>query len=286
MNQRHRPRTPRLLTLLAVSGTLVLANCTSDDAKADTTTTIAKNDPSPTTVGDNAPTTPGAQVASAEGACTAFTDITMALGGEPDGDPAAWFEKTILPMADELDANKPADIEKDLDTMIAAVRTAAADGDMSAFENPEFSAAKATVDPYMFEHCDFDQKIEVAGKEYAFEGLPDTMPAGRVAILFTNKGMEAHEIVLASKQDGVTESFDDLLQMEEEEAMTKINMKGHAFAPREGDQGLVIADFEPGSYAALCFVPSGTTMDDTGEHPGDGPPHFMQGMQTEFAVTA
>lgn len=285
MNQRNRPRTMRLLSVLAVSGTLVLASCGSDDNKADTTTTIATDEGSPTTVDDNAPTTPGAQTASADGACGAYTDITIALAGEPDGDPAAWFEKTILPLADDLDANKPADIEGELDTMIAAVQTAAESGDMSAFEDPEFNEAKGTVDPYMFENCDFDQKIEVSGTEYAFEGLPDTVPAGQVAILFTNDGMEEHEIVVASKMDGVTESFDDLLEMPEEEAMTKINMKGGAFAPRKGDQSLLIADFEPGDYAALCFVPSGTTMDEEGEHEGDGPPHFVQGMKAEFTVS-
>ncbi|MEO6989236.1 MAG: hypothetical protein ABI239_11375 [Aquihabitans sp.] len=275
----------RLLSVLAVSGTLVLASCGSDDAKADTTTTVADGEATPTTVDDNAPTTPGAQAASAEGACKAYVGITMALASEPDGDPAAWFEDTILPMADDLDANKPAAIEGELGTMIDAVHKVADTGDMSAFEAPEFNEAKGTIDPYMFENCDFDQKIEVSGKEYAFEGLPDTIPAGRVAILFTNDGMEAHEITVASKQDGVTESFDDLLQMPEEQAMTKINMKGGAFAPQKGDQSLLIADFEPGDYAALCFVPTGTTMDDEGEHQGDGPPHFMEGMKAEFTVS-
>ena len=285
MNQRNRPTTMRLLSVLVVSGTLVLASCGSDDVKADTTTTIANDQNNSTTIGDTAPTTPGAQTASTEGACGAYTDITMALASEPESDPATWFEQTILPMADDLDANKPSDISSELDTMIGAVHEVADSGDMSAFEDPGFNEAKGTVDTYMFENCDFDQKIEVSGSEYAFEGLPDTIPAGQVAIMFTNDGMEEHEIVVASKKDGVTESFDDLLQLPEEEAMPKINMKGSAFAPRKGDQGLLIADFEPGDYAALCFVPTGTTMDAEGEHQGDGPPHFVQGMKSEFTVS-
>lgn len=46
----------------------------------------------------------------------------------------------------------------------------------------------------------------------------------------------------------------------------------------------MIADFEPGDYAALCFIPTGSTMANSDEPDGDGPPHFTQGMKTEFTV--
>ena len=39
---------------------------------------------------------------------------------------------------------------------------------------------------------------------------------------FTNEGAEDHELAIARKNDGVTESFDELLALPEEEAMTKV----------------------------------------------------------------
>jgi hypothetical protein len=67
--------------------------------------------------------------------------------------------------------------------------------------------------------------------------------------------------------------------------MEKIEMVGSAFAPMNGTQGLLVGDFEPGEYIAVCFIPTGTTIDDSGQHEGDGPPHFIEGMQQEFTVS-
>ncbi|MFZ1440703.1 MAG: hypothetical protein WAX12_20230 [Candidatus Microthrix subdominans] len=269
MNHHNTPRTMRLFSVVALSGALLAGGCT-DVEKAD------KGDP---------PKTPAAQATSASSGCAAYSDISMALGGEPEGDPATWFEETILPMADKLETKKPAEIDAELDTMIDSVRQVAESGDMADFETPEFAEAQAKVGRHMFDNCEFDHNVEVSGKEYAFEGIPETLTSGRVAILFTNDGMEAHEIVVASKKEGVTESFDELLEIPEEEAMTKIDLKGGAHTPQQGDESLLISDFGPGDYAALCFIPSGTMMHDGEEMPGDGPPHFIQGMKTEFTVT-
>ena len=270
MNHHTKHQAMRLLSVVALGGALLASGCTDDAdkaAKADTTTAAQ------------------AQTASTEGACSTYGDLMMVQAGGPDGDPATWFKETILPLSDELDATKPDDIHAELTTMIETTRKAAEDGDPSVMETPEFAEAQRKVDRYMFDNCEFDQSLEVSGKDYKFEGLPDDMPAGRTAIMFANEGMEAHEIVVASKKDGVTESFDELLQMPEEEAMAKINMLGGAMAPHVGDQALMVADFEPGDYAALCFIPTGSTMDHGEEPDGEGPPHFTQGMKTEFTVT-
>ena len=273
MNQHTTPRAMRLFSVVALSGVLLLAGCGDDDeeAKGDTATTAAA--------------AAAAEDASVQSACDAYTDISKAMSEMPEGDPAVYLKGTVMPLVEELDANKPAEVEAEVDTMVAAATKAGESGDMSAFESPEFGKAQGKVDPYMFNNCDFDNKIEVSGKEYAFEGMGDTMPTGKTAILFTNDGMESHEIIVASKKDGVTESFDELLAMPEEKAMEKINMLGAAFAPAKGDQALLVADFEPGDYAALCCIPTGTMMHDGEETPGDGPPHFVQGMKSEFTVT-
>lgn len=213
--------------------------------------------------------------------CTAYADVTAAFSGPPP-DP-----ETITPLLETLDAEAPEEVADPLGVMTDAARTAVDSGgeDSSPFEAPEFLEAQSEVDPYMFENCDYDAKVEVTATEYAFEGIPDEIDAGTVAFLLTNEGNEAHEIGLARKKDDVTESFDELLEMDEAEAETKIDFAGGAFAASSGDQGLAIADLEPGEYVAVCFIPVGTSMEGDDMQEGDGPPHFMQGMKAEFTVS-
>ncbi|CAN5170966.1 hypothetical protein BH20ACT3_BH20ACT3_07160 [soil metagenome] len=212
--------------------------------------------------------------------CTAYADVSAAFEGPPD-------PETITPLLETLDAEAPEEIADPLGVMTDAIRTALDSGgeDSSPFEDPEFVEAQSEVDPYAFENCDYDAKIEVTATEYAFEGIPDEIDAGTVAFLLTNEGNESHEIGLARKKDDVTESFDELLEMDQEEAETKIDFAGGAFAASNGDQGLAIADLEPGEYIAACFIPVGTSMEGDDMQEGDGPPHFTQGMKAEFTVS-
>jgi hypothetical protein len=48
-----------------------------------------------------------------------------------------------------------------------------------------------------------------------------------------------------------------------------------AFAP-PGEMATALADLDPGSYYAACFIPVGGAE--------DGPPHAMEGMIAEFTV--
>ena len=109
MNHHNTPRTMRLFSVVALSGALLAGGCT-DVEKAD------KGDP---------PKTPAAQATSASSGCAAYSDISMALGGEPEGDPATWFEETILPMADKLETKKPAEIDAEQVWLYLAVRETA-----------------------------------------------------------------------------------------------------------------------------------------------------------------
>ena len=209
-----------------------------------------------------------------------YADITVAFSGPPP-DPA-----TLTPLLDTLESGAPEEIAEQVGVMTTAARSVLDSNgeDFSAFEAPEFAEAQSEVDPYMFENCEFDEKVEVTAADYSFDGIPTELPAGRVAFLLTNEGSEPHEMALARKKDGVTESWDEILALPEDQAMEKIDQAGGAFAPGQGDQGLAIAELEAGEYVAVCFIPVGTSIDDTGEHPGDGPPHFTQGMKSEFTV--
>jgi hypothetical protein len=153
--------------------------------------------------------------------------------------------------------------------------------------------------------------ITVTGYEYAFGNLPVSVPAG-TSLAFTNTGVEVHELIVARKNDGVTESWDELIALPEEEAFQKVTTLGPLFAaPGEAAAiGIGPAGPEPmsaltvvqeGEYIALCFIPQGTTelpdFSAEAEAPASpdaasasgapqGPPHFVLGMRQEFTVTA
>jgi hypothetical protein len=123
----------------------------------------------------------------------------------------------------------------------------------------------------------------VTATNYAFTGLPDELPAGPTSFELTNDADEVHELVLLRKDDGVTQSAEELLAMPEEEAMDLATMVGSpAFAP-PGDTAHTVKDLEPGDYIAVCFIPTGMTALDG--PPPDGPPHAMNGMVAELTVT-
>jgi hypothetical protein len=137
------------------------------------------------------------------------------------------------------------------------------------------------VHEYDLANCGWES-VEVTGIDYAFEGVPSTVPAGTVSFDFTNETTheEAHEFVVFKKNDGVTQSATELLQLPEEEAMTNVEFVAAAFA-EPGGSDYALAEVEPGDYFVACFIPVGSTE----ENPeGSGPPHFMEGMVAEFTV--
>ena len=101
----------------------------------------------------------------------------------------------------------------------------------------------------------------------------------------TNTGEEAHEIIILRKNDGVTQTFQELLELPEGEAQEFVTEVGAAFASTTGASGLGILELEPGEHIALCFIPVGTTFEGGVPTEGTGPPHFVEGMQVEFTVS-
>ena len=160
--------------------------------------------------------------------------------------------------------------------------------------------------------------VEVGAVEYAFTGLPTSVPAG-TTLTFTNNGAEIHELVLARIADGVTESLEELLGMEAEgrDPMAEglVTMVGGgqpliAVPGQTAEGSFTLA--EEGRYVALCFVPTGLEMEkliELGIDPSalgpdtdpstfspeaqafmeeimGNPPHLAMGMVQELVVTA
>jgi hypothetical protein len=193
----------------------------------------------------------------------------------------AWAEEVMQPLVDDAVAVTPAELQGDVEVLAAAVDQLVA-GDPGAFDVPDVQAAANRVHQHDLDTCGWPSH-DVTATEYSFADVPDEMPAGPTSFELSNEGTEVHEILLARKNDGVTDSAEELLALPEEEAMAKVTMLGSpAFAP-PGATDYVVVDLEPGDYVAVCFIPMGMT--DVDGPPPEGPPHFTQGMVAEFTVT-
>jgi hypothetical protein len=192
----------------------------------------------------------------------------------------SYATETFLPLAQQLRETAAEEVLPDIDIGIAALNTLAETGDFdSALGAPEVEAALERLHAHDLETCEWNS-VAVAAADYAFQGVPSELDAGVTSFEFENGGTEVHEMVLFRINDGVTETVEELLALPEEEAEQKATMVAAAGAA-PGDSEYAVADLSAGSYAMLCFVPEGTTSEET---EGSGPPHFTRGMVFELEV--
>jgi uncharacterized cupredoxin-like copper-binding protein len=127
--------------------------------------------------------------------------------------------------------------------------------------------------------------VTVTAVDYAFSGIDSEVAAGTEFSL-VNEGSEVHELVIVRRGEDVTESWEEILAMTQEESADLITIVGQLMAePGEEAEGTLTVD-EAGDYFAVCFVPLGvTSMDEMPDPSAMGAPHFTQGMQMEFTVT-
>jgi len=154
--------------------------------------------------------------------------------------------------------------------------------------------------------------VEVIGIDYAYQGLPTSVPAG-TTLTFSNEGTELHELALARIGDDVAETLEELLGMEAEgrdpvaEGLVEIVSAPLITAPGTTAEGSITLDRE-GRYVAICFIPQGmsaarleelgvdlSTLGPESSIPPEAqeyfasiegnPPHVALGMVQEFTVT-
>jgi hypothetical protein len=225
-----------------------------------------------------------------EAFCTAAVEAETMSGQGPPIDPEtatpeemqsalAEFGAQLEPALEKAEDTAPDEVSDDVETTTGLIRQMLETGDVSLMDSEEARSADAGIDGYMVENCGYDE-VEATAVDYEFEGIPDTVPSGTVALRFANEGEEMHEIGIARINDGVTASVEELLSMPEEEAMTMVSFVGGAFAA-PGDSDTTFLELEPGRYAAICFVPEGTMDMET---MSEGAPHFTLGMVSEFTA--
>lgn len=274
MHPTHKPtagRHHRVATSVAV---LALAfgvvACGDDGEDLGTETTTSTSPPVGQDAGEGAGTTTSDDDSATEGFCNAFIQLSSNLMGEPD--PA-----TFEPLLQDFESAAPDEIREQAAVQANAFRQALA-GDEGALEAPEFGQASAAVSQYAFDQCSADDKVQVTGVDYAFQGVPDTVEAGTVAFSFTNEGTEPHEMLVLRLPDDAEETLPYLQrisELPEDEAQAEVMIAGATFAP-PGASSATFIDLEAGDYVMACFIPVGG-----GE---EGRPHFSEGMFAEFTV--
>lgn len=281
---RRRRRRSLVPTVVALS--LGLVACGDDDEAATATSTTE--------------TTTTTTAADGRGEVTAFCNAVVAIdttvttaapgpqleGAPPEEVQAALeeFAETLEPLFVVVEESAPQEVSSDTRTLARLSREALTTGDDSVFETQEFTDADANVDDFMLANCGFEE-VEVTAVDYAFEGVPDSVPAGPVAVTLTNDGAEVHELALVRINDDVGEPFEEVLQLPEEQARESVSFSGQVFAfPGVSDTAFL--DLEPGRFGVACFIPVGSTPQavESGDEV-EGPPHAIaEGMLAEFTV--
>jgi hypothetical protein len=122
-----------------------------------------------------------------------------------------------------------------------------------------------------------DGDAQVGLIDYAFKGLPRTLPA-KTTLQLTNEGKESHEVSVLKLADGATTAdvLDFLTSTTSPSGPPPFAFAAGFQGVAPGGTGSVDLDLDSGTYVAICFIPS----------PANGfKPHAALGMIAEFQVT-
>jgi hypothetical protein len=220
-----------------------------------------------------------------------FCDAALRLGnpGEPEVDwetaseeemaaaEQVFGQEVLQPIVEELRASAPEEVQGEVDTLDAVLQDA--DGGLEPFFSGDGGTARDAITQTAAQGCGWSE-VAVTAVDYGYEGVPETIDAGTAIFTMTNEGEEGHEMILFRRNDGVEESFEELLEMDD--AMEFVEFAAAAFAPA-GETSSAAADLRAGDYVMVCFIPVGS--DAYADETGDGPPHFEEGMWTSFSVS-
>jgi hypothetical protein len=180
----------------------------------------------------------------------------------------------LVPLWTEVAEHAPSTLSGVVGDMTPAVE-ALNDGDAAPFNADETFESYMGVVAGSLDACEFEQ-VAVTAVDYAYEGVPATVPAGTTAFALTNESdAEAHEIVMFRKQDGETRSAEELLDDPAASESGPGEFVTATVVP-PGGEGAALTELEPGDYFMVCLIPVGGAE--------EGPPHFAEGMLAEFSV--
>ena len=270
--RRRRPRAASIaLGGLALTA-LLAVGCSSDDdadASADTTTTVhdAGHDSGSDTGDDKKGPAPLEGTEMSADACGHFATLSASMV-TGDGTVAGPALELFVP-------SLPADLTAQ-GTVVVDGLSAAFEGDQEAMFAPGFVEAYEEVGDVMWAGCEAQSRPDVTGVDYGFEGLPSEVPAGMMALRFTNgtSSAEPHELIILQRPPGDTTPIDEVAKMSPDQIMEDFPMIGVVFVDSPDASSTSFIDLPTGSYIAICTIPVG------GGESGD--PHAAHGMIAEL----
>lgn len=181
------------------------------------------------------------------------------------------FASAQASTTDILKSQAPQEAKADVDALLSFVETARTTGkeDLTAGTKAYGQLVQSSS-----KGCGWATKA-VKAKDFEFQDVPKTVPAGTYAFTFANGGKEDHVFVVARVDDGNTKSIDELLAGGENQdgPPPGITDAGAVYAPGGVTSAGVVDLSKPGRYIFLCPIPS-----------SNGQPHFTLGMKGELTV--
>lgn len=144
--------------------------------------------------------------------------------------------------------------------------------------------------------------IAIEAHDFRFDGVPEQNLAVGASLTFANESEsdEFHHMIVARLAPDETRPLSELLELPEDQLEALIEEMLDELSAYPGEAGTTEAGQSsvtvntPGRYVMLCFIPQGTkgdplrTWEDGGAQGpppvGEGPPHVVFGMHTEFTV--
>ena len=207
----------------------------------------------------------------------AFNNVFGNTQGSPTPQDIQRADAKITPLAEDALKVAPAAVAGDVKTAVDMFHSDFG----AALQDPKLKESGDAIDNWAFTHCGY-HTAKISAKEYAFVGLPSKVPTGTAAFKLTNNGSQVHEISVARIK--TNDSIAALLKMPENEVNKKVEFIGGSGPIDPGTSTVTYFKFtKTGRYAALCFIPDGTTSQAT---EGTGPPHALLGMAMPFRVTS
>lgn len=177
----------------------------------------------------------------------------------------------------------PPEIAQQVQAVVAVTQTAAQSGGNPNDIDPNFRQNFIALQQYRFNSCGY-QQLDVTGVEYEFQGVPKTLPAGKVAIRFTDAGAELHEVEISRVKSN--NSVKKIVGLPATEQVKKLEPVGGTFAMQNETTFAVAALTKPGRYAVACQLPVGSTSVQAVNEALKGHPksHAQEGMYATITV--
>lgn len=142
--------------------------------------------------------------------------------------------------------------------------------------------------------------VSVRAVDYAFEGMPASVPAGTRFSISNESEKELHEMVLMRINDDETRPAAELVALSPDQLDAVVSQPPAMVSlvmPRSDEMINAVGDASvtaPGRYLVICSIPTGAdpaaymsaaqeSQDGPPDVPG-GPPHMVNGMWAELTV--